>query len=604
MKKNILIIGLAGMLGISSGLISCSPDYETDFTVQTLIIPDKSQAPIIFPLEGGQHEIEVQTNVPFGSWHAKTNAEWCKIVAQESKVIVSANENSIYKQRRAEITISYGHQSYSITVSQFGLEPVILVGENLVNEGYVKEIDAEVKALTIPVATNLVLDNIIIPDTCDWVHLPDKAQSLKRTRAGADATEKYNLEFALDQNTDTVVRYCMVILQSSQNYNYTTSFVIKQQKRGYIIDIDESQKAYQVKSTGETVTIPFKVNGPANAYTYEIEEAAREWITPVPATRGMRDASESFIIQPNIIETERVGHITFRSTDPTKPNEFTVTVTQEKFIPIPPEGVRNLTATPGTGFIKLRWEMPEEVNFTTMKITYYDPVVRTDKEIEIANNTATMFIVDNTFKCAGEYEFTLKTYGPTGMETEQPAVVRGISEEAVIKARIPLTLDMLSANATQPGEGSLAELIDGKINTYYHTLWSGASPNRQLHYLQIDMSELPLQSLRVEYDGRLDSNGAGDVKRAGIWGSDNNQTWTLMGTQTYVLPNGRGQHVEPNENIKADKPYKYIRFTPEARRNADPIDPSGANGWWNMADIYLYKINDHDEAWARKELGI
>ena len=400
------------------------------------------------------------------------------------------------------------------------------------------------------------------------------------------------------------MRYCTVTLQSSQNYNCVGTLIIKQQPRGYIVDIDESKKEYQVKATGETITIPFKVNGPADAYTYEVEASAREWITPLPATRGMRDASESFIIQPNTIEEERVGHITFRSTDPIEPNEFTVTVTQEKFVPVPPEGVKNPTATPGAGFIKLKWEMPVNVNFTKMKVIYHDPVTKEDKELEIADNTTTLFIVENTFKCGGEYEFTIKTYGPTGMETEQPATVRGTSEESVIKARIALTVDMFSANATEPSEGSLAALVDDNINTYYHTIWSGTSPNKQPHYLQINMSELPLQSLRFEYDARNNGNGAGDVKRVGIWGSDNGNTWTLMGKETYTLPGSRGQHVEPNENIKVGKPYKYIRFTPEARRDADPIDPSGGNGWWNMAGIYLYKINDHDEAWARKELGI
>ena len=166
----------------------------------------------------------------------------------------------------------------------------------------------------------------------------------------------------------------------------------------------------------------------------------------------MRDASESFIIQPNTIEEERVGHITFRSTDPIEPNEFTVTVTQEKFVPVPPEGVKNPTATPGAGFIKLKWEMPVNVNFTKMKVIYHDPVTKEDKELEIADNTTTLFIVENTFKCGGEYEFTIKTYGPTGMETEQPATVRGTSEESVIKARIALTVDMFSANATEPSE--------------------------------------------------------------------------------------------------------------------------------------------------------
>ena len=605
MKKNILTIGLAGVLGTFIALSSCGPDYETEFNVLTLTVPSESQAAVVFPLAGGEHEIEVETNVALDNWTASSNAGWCKLQKQEGKVTVSAGENEDYKQRIAEITIAYGHQSYSINVKQFGLEPVIEV-EGLTADG-MKVVDSKVTSLTIPVSTNLNLDVITVPDTCDWVRFnePEQPKAKKSQQAErAENTVKKNLTFTLNQNTDTIVRYCTVTLQSSQNYNCVGTLIIKQQPRGYIVDIDESKKEYQVKATGETITIPFKVNGPADAYTYEVEASAREWITPLPATRGMRDASESFIIQPNTIEEERVGHITFRSTDPIEPNEFTVTVTQEKFVPVPPEGVKNPTATPGAGFIKLKWEMPVNVNFTKMKVIYHDPVTKEDMELEIADNTTNLFIVDNTFKCGGEYEFTIKTYGPTGMETEQPATVRGTSEESVIKARIALTVDMFSANATEPSEGSLAALVDDNINTYYHTIWSGTSPNKQPHYLQINMSELPLQSLRFEYDGRNNGNGAGDVKRVGIWGSDNGNTWTLMGKETYTLPGSRGQHVEPNENIKVGKPYKYIRFTPEARRDVDPIDPSGGNGWWNMAGIYLYKINDHDEAWARKELGI
>lgn len=605
MRKNILIIGLVGILGTFIALSSCAPDYETEFSVLTLTVPSESQAPVVFPLVGGEHEIVVETNVELDNWKASVNAEWCKLKKQEGKVTVSADENEGYKQRIAEITIAYGHQSYSISVKQFGLEPIIEV-EGLTEDGK-KVVDSKTTSLTIPVSTNLNLDVITVPDTCNWVHF-DEPQVQKGKKAQkaekAENAARRNLVFTLDQNTDTVARFCTVTLQSSQNYNCVGTLIIQQQPRGYIVDIDDAHKQYLVKSTGETITIPFKVNGPANAYTYEVEASAQEWITPVPATRGLRDASESFIIQPNTREEERVGHITFRSTDPTEPNEFTVTVTQEKFIPVPPEGIINPTATPGAGFIKLKWEMPVNVNFTTLKVFYFDPVTKEDKVLEINDNTTALFIVENTFNCAGEYEFTIKTYGPTGMETEQPATVKGTSNESVIKASIPLTVDMLSANATEPNEGSLAALVDGDVNTFYHTLWSGTSPGAQPHYLQIDMSELPLQSLRFEYDGRHNGNGAGDVKRVGIWGSDNGNTWTLMGKENYTLPGGRGQHAEPNENVKANKSYKYIRFTPEARRDADPIDPSGSNGWWNMADIYLYKINKHDEAWARKELGI
>lgn len=380
MKKNILIIGLAGILGISSGLISCSPDYETEFNVETLVVPDKSQAPIVFPLVGGEHEIEVQTNVPLERWSAQSNAEWCKIVQQEGKVLVSASANNIYKRRQAEITVAYGHQSYSITVSQFGKEPAILIGDKLQQEGYVEIIDAEREVLTIPVATNLDLDNIIIPDTCSWIRLAEKPAAFDtKTRAAVDVNQQ-ELKFVLDKSTETAVRYCTIILQSSQNYSYTASFLIKQQPRGYIVEIDEDKKVYEVKAMGETITVPFKVNSPAGevSYTYEIEESAQSWITPVsvPASRALRDVSESFVIKANteVEHQPREGKITFKSTNSTDkvPSQFVVTVKQAGFIATPPLNVINATATPGAGNIHLQWEIPEDVDFNKIVITYYD----------------------------------------------------------------------------------------------------------------------------------------------------------------------------------------------------------------------------------------
>ena len=160
MKKNILIIGLASIFGIASGLISCSPDYETEFKVETLVVPDKSQAPITFPLLGGEHEIE--------------SADQCTTRQMECPVQCRMVQGSTTRGQKSRICqckqyiqttpgrnhCSYGHQSYSITVSQFGKEPAILIGDKLQQEGYVEIIDAERETLTIPVATNLNLDNI------------------------------------------------------------------------------------------------------------------------------------------------------------------------------------------------------------------------------------------------------------------------------------------------------------------------------------------------------------------------------------------------------------------------------------------------------------
>lgn len=603
MKKNILIIGLAGMIGMSSGFISCSPDYETEFNVEKLVVPDKSQAPVIFPLKGGESEIIVETNVPFGNWHAESNAEWCKLTPQENKVIVSAGENNIYKQRKAEITIGYGHQSYSITVSQFGLEPKILVDDK---EGSVtKEIDPTITELTIPVATNLKLDNILVPDTCDWVHFIEP-EALKALKEG-DISQQ-NLQFTLDQNTDTIIRYCTVTLQSSDNYAYTTTFLIKQRKRGYIVDIDDAHKVYEVKAMGETITVPFKVNGPVDAeYEYTIEEQAQSWIKPAPLTRGaLRDASESFIIEPNtaVVEQPREGTITFTSKDPITPNSFTVTVKQAGFVPVPPVNVINANTTPGAGNITLQWETPENVDYNKVEITYYDKVTKENKEIEIDGFKTTSAIIDDTYQCAGEYSFTIKTYGPTGMETDSPVIVTGASGEASEMERVALTVDMLSANATHVGDGGgLPALIDGKVDTYYHTKWN-TPVTTEAHYVQIKLNK-PLKDLRFEYDARKSGiNNGGDVKTATIYGSTNGEYFETMGNEEFNLPTTNGGHATAKNNVSGKQAYNYIRFTPTARRDKDPLDYTVAgSAWWNMADIYLYRIR-HDEAWAKEQLGI
>ena len=611
MKKNILIIRLTGILGTFVALSSCGPDYETEFNVLTLTIPSESQAAVVFPLSGGEHEIEVETNVALDNWTVSSNAEWCKLQKQEGKVTVSADQNEGYKQRIAEVTIAYGHQSYSISVKQFGLEPVIDI-PGLTDDG-MKAVDAKATSLSIQVNTNLNLDVITVPDTCNWVRFnePKELKAKKGQKAvKAEDIVKKNLVFSLDQNTDTIVRYCTITLQSSQNYNCVGTFIIKQQPRGYIVDIDDAHKVFEVKAMGETITIPFKVNGPAGAeYEYVIDENAQTWIKPAtaPLTRGaLRDASESFIIEPNtaVVEQPREGTITFTSKDPVDPNSFTVTVKQAGFVPVPPVNVVNATATPGAGHITLQWEAPEDVDYSKVKITYYDKVTKENKEIEIDGFKTTSAIIDDTYQCAGEYSFTFKTYGPTGMETESPVIITGTSGEASELERVILTVDMLSANATQDGDGGgLPALIDGKGGTYYHSRWQDPVVS-EAHYVQIKLNK-PLQGLRFEYDARQTGiNNGGDVTIATIYGSTNGEYFESMGTEEFNLPTSNGGHATAKNNVNGKQAYNYIRFTPTGRRNQATLDYTNANkAWWNMAEMYLYRVR-HDEAWAKEQLGI
>lgn len=166
------------------------------------------------------------------------------------------------------------------------------------------------------------------------------------------------------------------------------------------------------------------------------------------------------------------------------------------------------------------------------------------------------------------------------------------SERAWVWTPIELTLDMLSSNAVEPSEGSIANLLDDNIGTYFHTLYSKASPGGKPHYLQIDLDE-PVKLFSIEYTGRGGGGMGGDVKRAGIWvsetGNDIDSEWTKAAVVTYDLSIPKDQHYKINEGvIMLEKEYKHIRFIPEARRNADPIDPSGTQGFWYASGIFLY----------------
>ncbi|RNC63843.1 hypothetical protein D7D25_14095 [Proteiniphilum sp. X52] len=172
-----------------------------------------------------------------------------------------------------------------------------------------------------------------------------------------------------------------------------------------------------------------------------------------------------------------------------------------------------------------------------------------------------------------------------------------IAQDPKVWVQIPLTSDMLSANATQENDGhGLPGLVDGVKNTFYHTLWSKVSPGGKPHFVQMNLNE-PVQYLRIAYSSRHNGDGGGDVTRAGIWvsesGKDVDSEWFKAATVTFPLPSGRAVTVQSDQVAVFDTPCQYIRFVPEARRNKDPLDASNtSNGWWNMGELYLYTFSE------------
>lgn len=225
MRKKIVLYGLIGTFVLFFGMTACVPDYETDFEVKSLVVPDRSLIPVTFPIEGGKSVAEVQTNVDFKNWTATSNAEWLKVEKQEKQVVISAGMNDAFTPRVGNVTIAYGHQSYTIDVLQAGKLPSMLV-DGQKSEVY-RSVSARDTTISVVVKSNMTLDHILIPDSANFVHV----ESITDVTGSTD--EKL-VTFMVDRNIARKPRYCTVTFQSSENHEQTASFVVVQAEMRFV----------------------------------------------------------------------------------------------------------------------------------------------------------------------------------------------------------------------------------------------------------------------------------------------------------------------------------------------------------------------------------
>lgn len=603
MKKTKIIIASAMLFaGMSALFTACSPDYETDFHRSLLEVPHKSQALITFQREGGERTIEVNTNVPLENWTAGVNADWCEVDKAEGKVIVKAGTYDGYQQRKAVVTVKYGHQEYKVQVVQNGHEATLQLVESdgfvKRKNGFVAYTPGNVTEFVAPVSTNLNIDHVIVPDTTSWVHF-DAVDQLEEDEQGRKL-----VKLRLEPNKTSSDRYCAMILQSSQNWDATVEFLLIQSRVGYKVVPCYGDTKYGIEDLGGNIRIPYAQNQQDGKWTVAVSDDATSWLHTASSQLG-NTAGELFAsVDMNLGNQPRTGTVTLRSENNGK--VYVVTVNQHAFTPVPPFNVENVTAQAGSGNITLSWDRPEIVNYTTLVVTMHNAQLNKTVTKTINDVTTTSVTFDKTFKFAGTYDFTIKTYGPTGMETNSPIRTTGTSNEWFETIRVALTADMITANATQTNDGQgIPGLVDGKINTFYHSFWSADTPDGKPHYLQIRLNKPISSEFYFDYMGRASGDGGGDVKRARVYGSisgaDADAAWTELGELSYDLPPARGKQGVARNHIKTSENYVYLRFVPTARRNKDPLGLNGTRtDWFNMSELRLFEV--HDEAWAQGHL--
>lgn len=191
-----------------------------------------------------------------------------------------------------------------------------------------------------------------------------------------------------------------------------------------------------------------------------------------------------------------------------------------------------------------------------------------------------------------------------------PDVLPVVDDLKALKTRCQLALDMVatytagdalitegsqfSSNASDQDEGrNLSALIDGDINTFWHSDWHGKC-NNEPHYLQVNFKTPVSGFIQVDVTRRPTTTN-GEITRMYITGSNDGETWEKVG---YVeLPFTTVGEAISSKPVYVDGSYQILRFTESTRRGYDKdgypieIDPFGTVGtYWHSSEFQVRPV--------------
>lgn len=121
----------------------------------------------------------------------------------------------------------------------------------------------------------------------------------------------------------------------------------------------------------------------------------------------------------------------------------------------------------------------------------------------------------------------------------------------------------LNSNHIEPKEGSLAALLDGDFNTFFHSTWSKAEDGNY-SYLEVDMGK-QLKDVGIAYAKR-NNNGDGTPIMLHVFATNNpSDTWAEQGNFycTYDYSTNLGNNSAGKTLITLESSYRYVRLQVE-----------------------------------------
>ena len=250
---------------------------------------------------------------------------------------------------------------------------------------------------------------------------------------------------------------------------------------------------------------------------------------------------------------------------------------EEKVIP---SNISNIYSESREGGIFISWDVPVDSNYHYIRLeaTREKDNYRLARNISVFTDT---ILIKNLLARDGVYNIELHTISHTNTHSE---TVEKFSSSALpvkpvetkFSVKLDLTADNLSTNAQEKNEGPISNLLDGNLDSFFHSSWSESIPAP--HYIDIALDE-PIDNFQFRTWNRK-GNPKGNAEVITILGSNDGKTWDNIITLSEDIPFGSGARYE-SPVIESEIPYSFIRYR---------ADECYGHDWFNMAELEFYKV--------------
>ena len=249
-----------------SGTVTVYQPFTTVFAVDSTAFE--------MPMDPGTFTINVASNIHYDiiipddcDWiTSAVKSHNSPLTADTTAIAFNVKENKGYKDRTAVITLSNEEAGVAVTVNvSQPFTPVFKPDQKSF------DVPMEGGTVTVNMESNVNYD-VIIPDGCDWITLPDASRSKTR------GTKTTPIVLKVKENPGYKDRDATVIIRNKEA-GVEVSIAIHQ---SFVITFKADKTAFDVDMAGGTVTVNMESNIPFDVTI----PAGCDWITQPTATKS------------------------------------------------------------------------------------------------------------------------------------------------------------------------------------------------------------------------------------------------------------------------------------------------------------------------------